>query len=198
MMACLQSVFTHKLAVLTWAVSLVTMAISAGGSAQAETPTAYMQRVANELVAAQRTGSTSAFASTLRNHMDVPAVGITALGPHASTLPRGDRPAYYNGMVNFISRYAAKEGPKYPITRAVVVGRGEETAGGTMVDTRVQLRSGETYDVRWKVVRSGGRYRVRDAQVIGFWMTSFLDTLFQNYITENGGNPRALVMALSR
>ena len=41
-------------------------------------------------------------------------------------------------------------------------------------------------------------YKVRDAQVIGFWMTSFLDNLFQNYISENGGNPKALVVALNR
>ena len=40
--------------------------------------------------------------------------------------------------------------------------------------------------------------KVRDAQVVGFWMTSFLDNLFQNYISENGNNPRALVLALNR
>lgn len=167
-------------------------------SARAETPTGYMQRVANELVAAQKMGSTSAFASTLRNHMDVPAVGNNALGPYLPALPRSERPAYYTGMVNFISRYAAKEAPKYPVARAVVVGRGEDTAGGTLVDMRLQLHSGESYDVRWKVVRSAGGYKVRDAQVIGFLMTSFLDTLFQNFINENGNNPRALVIALNR
>ena len=42
-----------------------------------------------------------------------------------------------------------------------------------------------------------GVYKVRDAQVIGFWMTSFLDNLFQNYISENGGNPKSLVVALN-
>jgi phospholipid transport system substrate-binding protein len=47
-------------------------------------------------------------------------------------------------------------------------------------------------------MKSGTGYKVRDAQVVGFWMTSFLDDLFQNYITENGNNPRALVLALSR
>jgi phospholipid transport system substrate-binding protein len=29
-------------------------------------------------------------------------------------------------------------------------------------------------------------------------MTTFLNTLFQNYISENGGNPRTLVIALNR
>ena len=171
--------------------------VLAAGSAQAESPSTYMQRVANELIAAQRSGSVSAFANVLRKHMDVPSIGLTALGPHAQTLPKTERPAYYNGMINFISKYAAKEAPKYPVATAMVVGQGEETKGGASVDSRITLRSGETYDIRWKLVRSGQSFKVRDAQVVGFWMTSFLDNLFQNYISENGNNPRALVMALN-
>lgn len=169
----------------------------AAGSAHAESAATYMQRVANELIGAQRIGSASAYANVLRKHMDVPSIGLTALGPHAQTLPKTDRPAYYNGMINFISKYAAKEAPKYPVATAMVVGQGEETKGGASVDSRITLRSGETYDIRWKLVRSGQSFKVRDAQVVGFWMTSFLDNLFQNYISENGNNPRALVMALN-
>ena len=175
---------------------LVLMAL-ATGSARAEAPATYMQRVANELISAQRSGSVSAYANVLRKHMDVPSIGITALGPHAQALPKSERPAYYNGMINFISKYAAKEGPKYPVATAMVIGQGEETAGGASVDSRITLRTGETYEIRWKLVRTGQTFKVRDAQVIGFWMTSFLDNLFQNYISENGNNPRALVMALN-
>lgn len=166
--------------------------------ASAETATAYMQRVANELVAASRTGSQAAFAAAIRNNADVPAIGLSALGGYAQSLPKAERPQYYNGMINFIARYAAKEAPKYPVAKAIVVGQSEETAGGAYVDSRVQLKSGESYDVRWKLVRRGTTYKVRDAEVIGFEMTSFLNTLFQNYIGENGGNPRALVVALNR
>ena len=178
------------------AIVMALLMVSAGG-ARAETPAGYMQRVANELIAAQRTGSVSAYANVLRKHMDVPSIGLTALGQHASTLPKSDRPAYFNGMINFISKYAAKEGPKYPVAKAVVTGQGEETRGGATVDTTITLRTGETYDIRWKLVRAGQNFKVRDAQVVGFWMTSFLDNLFQNYISENGNNPRALVMALN-
>lgn len=166
--------------------------------ARAESPAAYMQRVQNELIAAQRTGSVSAYSRVLRSHMDVASIGLTALGPHASTLPKADRPAYYNGMINFISKYSAKEGPKYPVARAVVTGQSNETVGGTEVDARIILASGESYDIRWKVVRRGSTYKVRDAQVVGFWMSSFLDNLFQSYISDNGNNPRALVLALNR
>jgi phospholipid transport system substrate-binding protein len=172
-------------------------AFSAGG-ARAETPAVYMQRVQNELMYAQRQGGVSAYANVLRRHMDVQNIGLTALGPHARTLPKTDRPAYYNGMINFIAKYAAKEGPKYVVTTAVVTGQGAGDNGGTNVDSHITLADGSGYDIRWLVMKTSEGYKVRDAQVVGFWMTSFLDDLFQNYITENGNNPRALVLALSR
>lgn len=157
-----------------------------------------MKRVANELMAASRSGSASQYAKILAANADVPSIGISALGSYARRLPRSDRPVYYSGMVNFIARYAAKELPKYPVARIIVTAQSRGATHGTYVDTRVRLRSGESYDVRWLVVRRGKTYKVRDAQVIGFWMTSFLDNLFQNYISENGGNPKSLVVALNR
>ena len=166
--------------------------------ALAETPAAYMQRVANELVAASRSGSTLAFATALRSHADLPAIGLTALGSYANRLPKTDRPAYYNGMVNWIARYAAKEAPKYPVSRAVVVGQSAGTGGVTYVDTSVTLRSGESYDVRWTIVRRGNTYKVREAEILMFQMTTVLGNLFQDYISKNQDNPKALVAALNQ
>lgn len=165
--------------------------------ARAEAPSQYMQRVMNELVQAQRSRSVSAFSTVLRSHMDVPGVGLTALGDHARSLPKAERPSYYSAMINFIAKYSAKEAPKYPVSRAIVTGVGAETATGTDVDTEITV-DGSPYEIRWKVVRSGGALKVRDAQVIGVWATSYINSLFQDYIANNGNNPRALVMALNR
>jgi len=175
---------------------LALLAMSA--AVRAETPAGYMKRVGNELLAATRSGSTTQFAMVLNSNADVPSIGLSALGDYARSLPKTDRPIYYNGMVNFIARYATKEAPKYPVARFVVTAQSKEDPRGTYVDSRITLASGDAYDVRWLVVRRGDTYKVRDAQVIGFWMTSFLDNLFQNYISENGGNPKALVVALNR
>ncbi len=101
-------------------------------------------------------------------------------------------------MINFIARYASKEASKYPVARFVVTAQSKNDARGTYVDSRVTLADGSAYDVRWLVVKRGQTYKVRDAQVIGFWMTSFLDNLFQSFISDNGGNPKALVVALNR
>ena len=180
--------------------ALATIAVVAGATAAhaGESPAAYMKRVGNELLAASRSGSSSQFAMVLNSNADIPSIGLAALGGYARSLPRGDRPVYYNGMINFIARYAAKEAPKYPVARFIVTAQAKEEARGTYVDSRITMASGDAYDVRWLVVRRGSTYKVRDAQVIGFWMTSFLDNLFQNYISENGGNPKALVVALNR
>ena len=157
-----------------------------------------MQRVANELVTAARGGSQQAFAAVIRRHADVPHIGMSSLGTYARVLATTDRPSYFSGMVNFIARYAAKEAPKYPVASAIAMSQTTEDKDGVYVDSRVTLRSGETYDVRWWLVRNGASFKVRDAQVAGFWMSPFLKNLFENYIGENGGNPKALVVALNR
>lgn len=166
--------------------------------ARAEAPATYMQRVANELAAANRAASPVAYANVIRKHADVPAIGIASLGSYARSLPLEERPSYYAGMVNWISRYAAKESRTYPVATAIVVGQTEEDAKGAYVDSKVTLRTGDTYDVRWWLVRRGGSFKVRDAQVIGMWVSPFLQSMFENYISENGGNPRVLVMALNK
>ena len=183
------------LAGLLMALSFGLLAIPA---VKAETAAAFMQRASGDLIAANHSASPTTFAATLRRYGDVPSIGITALGNYAGSLPQTDRPLYYNGMVNFIARYAAKESAKYQVVKATVLGQSEEDARGASVETRIQLRSGETYDVRWLLVRNGQSFKIRDAQVLGFWMTPFLGTLFQNYIAENGNNPKALVVALNR
>ena len=165
--------------------------------ARKELPAGYMKRVGNDLLLASRSGSVSQIAMVLSANADVPSIGLNALGDYARSLPKTDRPMYYSGMVNFIARYAAKEAPKYPIARFIVTAQSQDDARGTYVDSHITLASGDAYDVRWLVVKREGVYKVRDAQVIGFWMTSFLDNLFQNYISENGGNPKSLVVALN-
>jgi phospholipid transport system substrate-binding protein len=166
--------------------------------AWAETPAAYMQRVANELVSASRSSSATSFQTALRSHADLPAIGLSALGSYANRLSKADRPAYYTGMVNWIARYAAKESPKYPVAKAIVVGQSAGTGGITYVDTAVTLRNGSAYDVRWTIVRRGTTYKVREAEILMFQMTTVLGNLFQDYISKNQDNPRALVAALNQ
>jgi phospholipid transport system substrate-binding protein len=101
-------------------------------------------------------------------------------------------------MVRFIGRYAASEAPKYGVARVEWANQSFRGSSGIMVDSRVTLTDGSSYDVRWLLFKYGSSYKVRDAMVLSFWMTPFLKNLFEDYIAKNGGNPRALMVALSR
>lgn len=180
------------------AVMLIAATIAPQASIAGEAPARYMQRVAKQLVTAARSASHNDFATAVRSHADYRTIGLYSLGTYRRGLPRSDQNSYFSGMINFIARYAANNAPKYPVARAIVTGQTQESKSGVHVDTRVTLTDGTSYDVRWLLVRRGSTWKVRDAQVMGFWMSPFLKDLFENYISENGGNPRALVVALNR
>ena len=158
----------------------------------------YMRRAANALIDAQRKGSSGAFVRVLNTYGHIPAIALYSLGDFRKGLARSKRGKYYNGVARFIGRYAAGEAPKYPVARVVFARAGIRDGRSILVDSRVILKSGSTYDVRWMLLPNRGSFKVRDAQVLGFWVSPFLQTLFQNYIKENGGRVDSLVTVLSR
>ena len=180
-----------------WLAVATCLLLPAAASA-ADPAVEYMRRAANELINAQRQGSAEAFARVIDNYGHVPAIGLGALGTYKSGLEPSDRGSYYKGLVRFIGRYAAKEAVKYPVARAQFSSGGVRDGRSIMVDSSIVLTDGSTYDVRWMLVPHGKSFKVRDAQVLGFWVSPFLQRLFENYIAENGGRVRALVVALTR
>jgi ABC-type transporter MlaC component len=158
----------------------------------------FMAQVGKELMAAARTRSAGAMAGAVERHADLTQIGLYSLGEYRARLPQEERPSYFSGMARFIGRYAAAESPKYQVARVEWASQSVRSGSGVMVDSRVILADGSGYDVRWALTRQGGGFKVRDAMVLGFWMTPFLKSLFEDYIAKNGGNPRALTAALNR
>jgi phospholipid transport system substrate-binding protein len=158
----------------------------------------YMSQVGRELMAAARTRSPGVMANVVQRHGDVAYIGLFSLGEFRAKLASTDRPNYYSGVVRFISRYAAGEAPKYTVARVEWVNQSIRGSTGVMVDSKVVLENGTAYDVRWLLSKYGNSYKVRDAMVYGLWMTPFLKKLFEDYIAQNGGNPRSLMTALNR
>lgn len=174
------------------------MGASAPPASAADPAVVFMAQVGRELMAAARTRSPGVMANVIERYGDVAQIGLYSLGEYRTKLAHAERPGYYAGMARFIGRYAAAEAPKYSVVRVEWVNQSFRGASGLMVDSRVILSDGSGYDVRWLLFKYGSSYRVRDAMVLGFWMTPFLKNLFEDYIAKNGGNPRALTAALSR
>lgn len=166
--------------------------------AAADPAVQFVQRMANELHVAARAKSPQLISNVIQRYGDVNYIGSYSLGNYRAQLAANDRSLYHNGIIKFLGRYAANESPKYPVAKYEVITPSVQGANGTMVDSRITLKDGSTYDVRWLLAKYGNTYRVRDAMVYGFWMTPFLKKLFEDYVVENGGNVKALVVVLNR
>jgi phospholipid transport system substrate-binding protein len=167
--------------------------------AQAADPAVvYMAQVGRELMAAARSRSPSYMATVVERHGDVTQIALFSLGEYRHKLPHAERPSYFSGIARFIGRYAASHAPKYQVARVEWADRSIRGASGVLVDSKVTLTDGSSYDVRWLLFKYGNSYKVRDASVLGIWMTPYLKDMCEDYISKNGGNPRALTAALSR
>ena len=166
--------------------------------ATADPAVQFVQRMANELHVAARAKSPQLIANVIQRYGDVNYIGSYSLGNYRAQLAANDRSLYHSGIIKFLGRYAANEAPKYPVAKYEIISPSVQGANGTMVDSRITLKDGSTYDVRWLLAKYGNTYRVRDAMVYGFWMTPFLKKLFEDYVGENGGNVKALVVVLNR
>ncbi len=186
-------------AIAAWVILSVACVVATSGSASAADPAiVFMDRVAKEAIAASRSRSPSALQAVISRYADGPAIGAYALGDYRSKLEPADRDAFTAGMLRFIGRYAATEAPKYPVQRVTFNPEVRQTRAGTMVDSTIVMQDGASYEVAWLLTRAGTGYRIRDAQVLSFWLTSFLKKLFEDYIAQNNGSVKALVMVLQR
>ena len=158
----------------------------------------YMDGVAKDLIGASRTRSAATLQSVILRHADLSYMGGQGLGEFGNQLGPAEKQAYFTGMTRWMSRYAIGEAQKYQISHVTFQPNARPAKYGLMVDSTVHMKDGASYDVAWMLGKNGSTYKVRDAQVLTFWMTGQLNRLFTGYIAENGGQAKALVLALNR
>ena len=180
--------------------AVFTTLVAMPGDAHADRATNFMKRVARDLAAAARTKSATPIERVINRYADVRAIGRFSLGRYAKSLRASQRSIYHRGMVRFMARYAASQVPKYPVRNVRIANRSFPYRGHIGVDSRVTLRNGASYDVKWLLVRRGRSFKVRDVEVFGFRMKELLRALFVDHIEDKskGGSVRALVAVLSR
>lgn len=186
-------------AVLACALTFVCLATGLSSTASAEDRAVkFMRQAANALIQAQKQATPEAFKRVVRRYGHLPAIGLYALGNYRNGLARSNRKSYYYGLAKFVGRYAANESPKYPVARATFASAAIKDGRNIYVDSQVHLKDGSYYNVRWLLSQNRNTFKVRDAQVLGFWVSPFLQTLFEDFIRKHNGRVDALVMALNQ
>jgi phospholipid transport system substrate-binding protein len=157
---------------------------------------AYMNKVGKDLLSAHRHATNAAFLRTILRHGDVPSIAQYALGDYQSKLPRDKRSRYERGVAAFMSRYFASQSRQYPIAKYEIMGAEADGGSDVLVQTKIYLMSGQVFNVAWKLVWRGGSYRVRDARVLGFWLTSGLRSEVTSFLGKRDGDFGQLLQAL--
>jgi phospholipid transport system substrate-binding protein len=158
---------------------------------------AFMRQVGKELLAAHRQGTVSAFLRVVQRYADVPEISTYALGKYSAKIQNGQRNKYQRGVATYMARYFALQSRDYTVAKYEV---GEAKVDGNkdvIVESKVFLMTGQSYNVGWRLVWRGGKYKVRDAKILGFWLTSFQRSDFIGYLDKRNGDINKLIVALN-
>ncbi len=184
--------------VLTAAFIFSATALSSPATASADAPVKFMQRVSKELMRAHRSNSEAQMTRVIRSRGDVAAMGRFSLGTYYARLKQGSRTSYFNGMTKFMARYIVSQSKTYRVARAQILRPSAPRGRDFVVNSRVTLTDGTVYDVQWLLAKRGGTYKVRDVNVLSFWVMPFQRNLFRSYVRKANGNVNALVVALNQ
>jgi phospholipid transport system substrate-binding protein len=173
------------------------LAMTASPASAADHPSlAYLKVVAKEMLAAHRQGTVSAFLRVVQRHADIPEISQHALGKYSGNLQSSQRTRYQKGVATYLARYFALTSRDYSIAKYEIGEATVDKSKDVIISSKVFLLTGQTYSVNWKLVWRGGRYKVRDVSVLGFWLTNFQRKDFTDYLAKRNGNINMLITAL--
>ncbi|MGB7206444.1 MAG: ABC transporter substrate-binding protein [Anderseniella sp.] len=166
---------------------------------------AFTKQVADDLLAANRTGTITSFARVLRRHADIPGISRYSLGEYQRFLQKSQSKSYYDGVTAFMARYFADQTREYRVAKADVLDA-KKAGADVAVNTLVTLRTGSKYTVQFLLRPAGSSYKVSDVKVsvpvLGFVsLTSQQRGIFKRFLDKKGGDQAAvaeLVNTLNR
>jgi len=105
-------------------------------------------------------------------------------------------------MASWIGYYIAGEAPKFPVKRVLLTPNAIRQGNNHIIDSKIILVEGSSYDVRWILVRQGNSFKVVEVQVdLGLGLidiTPHLRDVFVRHIEDNGKSVASLVATLSK
>jgi phospholipid transport system substrate-binding protein len=101
--------------------------------------------------------------------------------------------------MKFVAGVFARYINEFSGERLEVTGSTERSATDIIVNSKVHFADGRSpLDVRWRVTKSGGSYKVFDVRVLGVWAVLQARAEFESVINQNGGTISGLLDYLQR
>jgi phospholipid transport system substrate-binding protein len=163
-------------------------------------PEKYVQNIGNDVLALANSGARggslrSKFVSLLNRHSDIRSIALFSLGTYQKKLPSGLRSKYFELVTRFAAGFFAYyiedfTGSAFDVKSSKPQGK------AIIVDTTIRYSRGGSAPVRWRVVNTGGGYRVNDVNVRGIWLSLQMQQQFTSVLKRNRGDFDALLKYL--
>jgi phospholipid transport system substrate-binding protein len=160
----------------------------------------YVNKLADEVMRLANSGGKGdalkgRFASLLNRYVNLRNIANISLGPYQKKISAGDREKLYS----LFSNYAAAlfvyyvddfKGNKLEIKSSAKQGN------FTTIESAIIQKGGGREQVKWRLVQSGGGYRVSDINVKGVWLTIATKKRFTDVLNRSKGDVAPLFAEL--
>lgn len=160
----------------------------------------YVTSVANSILAVAsgpQGQMSSKFRALMSRHAAINAIGVFSLGKYKDQLPASQRTEYYGLIEKFVAGLFVKYAPQFAGNRIEITNSKARSARDVIVSSKVHFASGKApLEVQWRLLQSGGGFKIFDVRVLGIWLAIQQRTEFTSVIKNNGGDVSALMKFL--
>lgn len=137
------------------------------------------------------------FRTLMARHAAINAIGVFSLGKYKSKLPSAQRSEYFSLIEKFVAGLFVKYAPQFAGKRIEITGSKARSAKDVIVSSKVHFANGQApLDVQWRLLASGGGFKIFDVRVLGVWLALQQRTEFVSVIQRNNGDVGALMKFL--
>ena len=171
------------------------VALMFGTSAAAQaavSPEDYVDSIAKEVMRLANTGQKgpglkSKFAALMNRYINIKGIADYALGPYAKKLPGSKKAEFYN----LVSNYAAALFVFYVEDfrgNGLEINSTTKQGEFTVIQSAIMLKGGGREQVRWRLLPTGGSFRVNDVNIKGVWLTISMKDRFSKVLKNSKGD----------
>ncbi len=161
---------------------------------------AYVSDIAAEVMELANSGQKgnglrNQFAALLNRYINLKAIANYALGTYASKLPAARKDEFYTLVNNYSAALFVYYVDDFKGTTLEIMSNAKQGKFIT-IQSAIKRKSGGREQVRWRLVPTGGSFRVSDVNLKGIWLTISMKDRFTKVLKQSKGNFDALFAEL--
>jgi phospholipid transport system substrate-binding protein len=177
------------------------LALPAPAALAATDPAAsYVTRLADEVMKLANSGGSGdalkgRFASLLNRYVNLRTIANTSLGQYQKKISPGDRERLYSLFNNYAAALFVYYVDDFK-GKGLEIKSSAKQGSFITVNSAIIQNGGGREQVRWRLVQSGGGFRVSDINVKGVWLTIATKKRFTDVLNRSKGDMQPLFAEL--